>query len=419
VNARSVVLLVASSSLLVIACRPRAKVGDGPYADKVAADVPMIEQAIGVKFKTPPRLELRTRDQVRELLLQKMREPDVQRDLQHQEITYKLLGMLPDTLHLADLFVKVLTEQILGYYDPKTKILYVVQGAPDDYVGITIMHELVHALQDQYINLDSLEHLTGDDDRAAAVQAVVEGEATYEQVYIMAGGSGNLIAQLPGGWESMRETIREAQTTQPIFSSAPMVIQETLLFPYINGSEFVRRFKSARKGQFPLTDLPVSTEQIMHDSAYFAARRDVPSTIQLPRIAGTVDENDFGEFGTRLFLYQHLRDQDRAIRAATGWDGDRYALVKMSGGYGFAWVTVWDSRVDAAEFMSAIDGVVEDRFHVKPTVTGERRRYEANARTIVVNVKDVGGRPVVLYVDVPTGASTGIVDLGAVKVTPR
>src|SRR6185437_5438916 len=300
VNVRArVSIIIVASSVLVLGCRPRANPGSGPYADKVAADVPQIEKAVGVKFKTPPRLELRTRDQVRELLLQKMREPQVQKDLANEEATYKLLGMLPDTLHLADLFVKVLTEQILGYYDPKTKILYVVQGAPDDYVGITIMHELVHALQDQYINLDSLEHLTGDDDRAAAVQAVVEGEATYEQVYIMAGGSGNLIAQLPGGWESMRETIREAQTTQPIFSSAPMVIQETLLFPYINGSEFVRRFKSARKGQFPLTDLPVSTEQIMHDSAYFAARRDVPSTIQLPRIAGTVDENDFGEFGTR------------------------------------------------------------------------------------------------------------------------
>ena len=61
--------------------------------------------------------------------------------------------------------MRVLTEQIIGYYDPKTKVLYVVEGAPEEYVGITIMHELVHALQDQYVNLDSLEHITGDDDR--------------------------------------------------------------------------------------------------------------------------------------------------------------------------------------------------------------------------------------------------------------
>src|SRR4029077_11815774 len=122
------------------------------------------------------------------------------------------------------------------------------------------MHELVHALQDQYVNLDSLEQIVGDDDRSTAIQAVIEGEATYEQVFIMAGGSGNLAAQLPGGWESMRTTIREAQQNQPISSSARMVIQETLLFPYTKGAYFVRRFKSRRPGKLPLDSLPVSTK---------------------------------------------------------------------------------------------------------------------------------------------------------------
>ena len=72
----------------------------------------------------------------------------------------------------ASMLVKLLTEQIIGYYDPKTKVLYVVKGSPEDYTGITIMHELIHALQDQYTNLDSLQHIIGDDDRAAAAQAV-------------------------------------------------------------------------------------------------------------------------------------------------------------------------------------------------------------------------------------------------------
>ena len=67
------------------------------------------------------------------------------------------------------------------------------------------MHELVHALQDQYVNLDSLEHLKGDDDRAAAAQAVIEGQATYESIVHRHGGSGNIAAQLPGGWATMRE----------------------------------------------------------------------------------------------------------------------------------------------------------------------------------------------------------------------
>jgi hypothetical protein len=412
--------LVFSLLLVAAGCRESAKVGTGPYAEKVAADVPLIEKALGVPFKTPPKLEIRTREQVREFLMLKLREPDAQKELTNQQATYKLLGMLPDTFHLSDFFVRVLTEQIVGYYDPKTKVLYVVKDAPDDLVGITVMHELVHALQDQYMNLDSLEHISGDDDRAAAVQAVIEGQATYEQVYIMAGGSGNIAAQLPGGWETMRQTIREAQATQPIFSSAPMVIQETLLFPYINGSEFVRRYKAKHTAQLPIDTFPVTTEQLMHDSAYFGHPPDAPSLVEFPTISGAVDQNDFGEFGTRLFIYQHTRDQDMSIRASNGWDGDRYALIKTpGGGSAMAWVTVWDTPGDAAEFMSALDEVMLRRFNVKPLVTGELRHFETAKRTVEVNVREISGRPVVSYVDVPTGSSTNIVDLSKVKVTPR
>jgi hypothetical protein len=410
---------VAVLPLLLLACRERAAVGTGPFADKVASDIPQIEKALGVKYKTTPKLEIRSRDQVRDFLVQKLREPEAQKQIANQETLYKLLGMLPDTMHVADFFVKVLTEQIIGYYDPKSKVLYVVNGAPEEYVGITIMHELVHALQDQYMNLDSLEHITGDDDRAAAVQAVIEGQATYEQLYLMVGGSGNIAAQLPGGWDQMRQEIRDAQKTQPVFSSAPMVIQETLLFPYINGAEFVKRYNARHAVRLPFERLPASTKQVMHDSAFFGKPPDEAGTIELPPIAGTIDQNNFGEFGTRLLIYQHTRDQDRSIRASNGWDGDRYELVKTPAGTSLAWVTVWDTRTDAAEFMSAIDDVMRVRFNVRPRVTGERRHFDAAKRTVEVDVRDVGGRPVVLYVDVPAGASTALVDFSKVKVTPR
>jgi hypothetical protein len=414
----SLALLVALP-LAAVGCRDGSKAGDAPFADKVAADVPMIEKALGVKFKTPPKLEIRTREQVREFLLQKLHEPEVQKQLANQGNTFKVLGMLPDTFHLTDFFVKVLTEQIIGYYDPKTKVLYVVGDALEEYAGITIMHELIHALQDQYMNLDSLEHITGDDDRAAAIQAVIEGQATYNQVWLMSGGNGNVAAQLPGGWESMRTTIREAQKTQPVFSSAPMVIQETLLFPYINGADFARRYKGVHARQLPIDTFPISTKQLMHDSAYFSKKPDLPSIVEL-QVAGSVDQNDFGEFGTRLFIFQHTRDQDRSIRASNGLDGDRYALLKASnGGSAFVWATVWDTPGDAAEFMSAIDAVMQKRFFIRPRIEGELRHFEAPKRTIEVNVREINGRPVVLYVDVPTGTSTKVIDFSRVKVTPR
>jgi hypothetical protein len=406
-------------ALAAIGCRGREPAGQGPYADKVAADVPQIERALGVKFKTPPKLEIRSRDQVRQFLLTQLDDPKSQKQIASEEAVYKLLGLVRDTMNLPDFYVKVLTEQIMGFYDPKTKVLYVVDGAPEEYVGITIMHELVHALQDQYVNLDSLEHIGDDDDRALAAQAVVEGQATYEQAYIMAGGAGNIAAQLPGGWESIRETIRESQKNQPIFASAPMVIQETLLFPYINGADFIRRFTAREPGKLPFGDMPATTEQLMHDSAYFATPRDVPSTITLPAIPGTIDQNDFGEFGTRLIVYQHTRDQDASIRASNGWDGDRYALVKTPQGNALVWVTVWDRPGDAAEFMSAMDQVMRERFNIRPAVTGERRYFESPARQIIMDVREVQGRPVVFYLDVPKGGNLNLVDFSKVKVAPR
>ena len=138
----------------------------------------------------------------------------------------------------------------------------------------------------------------------------------------------------------MRSTIRQGLQAQAVFTSAPMVIQETLIFPYVNGADFVRRFKAQRPGKLPFDSLPVSTEQLMHDAAYFGSPPDLPSEITLPAIPGTIDENDFGEFGTRLFVFQHTRDQDRSIRASNGWDGDRYALVKTPQGNALVWATV-------------------------------------------------------------------------------
>ncbi|HTR76900.1 MAG TPA: hypothetical protein VMH39_02280, partial [Gemmatimonadaceae bacterium] len=319
----SVAFLMASCLLAAGGCRGRPR-ASGPYGDKVAADVPMIEKALGRPFKTPPRLETRTHDQVRDFLVKGLQEPRAQRELAGEQFTYKLLGLIPDTLDLPKFMVSLLTEQIIGYYDPATKILYVVQGAPDVYVGVTIMHELVHALQDQYVNLDSIEHAYGDDDREAAAQAVIEGQAVYEQAVLMAGGPDNIAVQLPGGWDQMRQAIRDQETTQPIFASAPMVIQESLLFPYINGAEFIRRYLEKHPSTSPLDRFPLSTTQVMHDSAYFGKAPDVPLIVGLPPVADAVYDNDLGEFGTRLFFYQHLGNLNAAASAASGWMGDRY-----------------------------------------------------------------------------------------------
>ncbi len=402
-----------SAVAFLISCGDRT--AGKPVEQRVADAVPRLEKSIGLKFKEPPRFEARSKEEVRAFLEERFADglPDV--ELRAMERAYKRFGLLPDTLDLKKFMLALLTEQIVGYYDPTTNVLYLVQGAPDDVVGITVAHELVHALQDQYIDLDSLQTVRHRNDRQVAAQSVMEGQAMIEQIAGMIGGS-NSVANLPGGWERVRDLIRSSQGSMPIFASAPMLIQETLLFPYLSGAEFIRNFKEKRPGAVPFNDMPVSTEQILHEDRYFLSRDD-PTTVTLPPIRGAgisdVHENDLGEFETRLFLFQHLRDRDAAFRGAAGWDGDRFVSWATPRGDALAWLTVWDTSVDGAEFYDLLDTAILKRFDsVKPVEAASGRRvYSTGSRTIAVSVADVGGRPVVMYVDVPAGMSTDVIDL--------
>jgi hypothetical protein len=407
-------LLVAAAS----GCTEKKAEYSGPYGRQVAEVVPKIEAAVGLKFKTPPLVEARSKEQVRAFVTQQFRDPKSLREFNGIEAAYKLLGMVPDTLDLKKFLVDLLAEQIIGYYDPKTKVLYIVNGSPPEAASITITHELVHALQDQYISLDSTQKIEGQNDRQSAAQAVFEGQAVYEQIAAMLGGN-NVAVNLPGGWDRVREMIRENQSSMPVFAAAPTVIQETLIFPYLSGAEFVRNFKERNPGKALYTDMPLSTEQILHPSAYFG-KRDNPTDITLPPLIGVTPtyQNTLGEFETRLFLFEHLKDQNEAVRGASGWDGDRYEMFSTSAGPGIVWVTVWDSAVDASEFFDVLNQVVEKRYGVKPSgaAGATSRTYTGKGRTVEVSTAEVSGRPIVVYVDVPEGASTKVLDVPKVKL---
>lgn len=409
---RSLVLACGALVTLVTACESQKAKYEGPYAKEVAEAIPMIERAVGLKFKTPPKLETRSKEQVRQFVTKQLTDSLAAHDIAGQEAAYKRLGMIPDTLNLQAFLTGLLEEQIVGYFDPHTKVLYVVDGSPKDMATLTITHELVHALQDQYVSLDSVQKVRDDNDRLSAAQAVFEGQAVYEQISIMLGGS-NIAINLPGGWDRIREMIRENQASMPIFAAAPKVIQETLIFPYLSGAEFYRNYKERKPGAVIYNDLPVSTEQIVHPAAFFV-NRDNPIRVTLGAItnATKVYENDLGEFETRLFLFQHLNDQNEAVRGASGWDGDRYAVVNTPQGQGIVWLTVWDSPVEAGEFFHIAGQAVEARYSTKAAKpsTDLVKNYSAAGRTLQVSTLEIQGRPVVIYVDVPAGANPSIIN---------
>ncbi len=421
-RALGVCAVLAAASLTLAACAAEPPGYEGPYRSKVREAIVELEESSGLPFKRLPVLEERSRDQVREFLERQFTEQLTPLEIAGTQEAYRRFGLLSDTLDLRVFLLDLLTEQVAGYYDPATKVLYVVKDASPDIRDITITHELMHALQDQHTPLDSVQSLEGDNDRVVAMQAVVEGQAVYEQLAVMVGGDIGL--RLPGAWDQVREVIRSGQGSSPKFAAAPMLLQETLLFPYINGSGFVRAVKEQRGGGKLYAPFAASTEQVMHPEKYLTDTPDLPTRITLaaPRGGALMHEDNLGEFETRLLLFEHLRDLNTAARAAAGWDGDRYQVVNTGSSSSIGWLSVWDSPVEAAEFRDAMQRAIERRFKpgngtgASTGVTGDDRRWTAKGRQLRLHTLTIAGRPAVVYEDVPVGAAVGVIRLDQVTL---
>jgi hypothetical protein len=415
-------VIVAIAVLVVAAVTWRAAAhahetaGHMDLTARVAATVPKVEHAVGLPFKHPPKVEIRSKDQVRAFLEQQFDDPRQARELAGTAAAFKLLGLIPDSLDLRRESENLLTEQIAGFYDPKTKVLYVIAGESEDMLDQVVPHELVHALQDQYVNLDSIENAEGDDDRLLAAQSVFEGQAVYEQL-VIATGSAAFASKLPGLWDKLRETIRDNRSSMPEFAKAPTIIQEVTIFPYLSGLEFVKRYFDHYPGKVPFNDLPTSTQQILSESAYFGQHREIPLRVTLPKpSAGTVRyENTLGEFQTRVYLNEHLNDQNEAVRGAAGWAGDRYEVIDEPGGPAMVWVSLWDNDVDAAQFLDLLSQTADRRFN-KSAVP---RTWTQGTRTVTVTPIEVHGRPGVEYLDTPRATPHVLVDTTGIAFHPE
>ena len=188
----------------------RMVAGAGDLQGEVDALVPKVEDAAGLKFKQAPKVASQSQAEVQAFLIAQFARPDVRRDLDAKVAVWKRLGVVPDSVDVVAVLTRLLTEQVVGFYDPKRKTLFVVEGRPGVERETVIRHELTHALQDQYVNLDSIQNIQGDDDRVGAAQAVFEGHATV----MMIGNAARTIA-----WDKARESIREARAANPAFSA--------------------------------------------------------------------------------------------------------------------------------------------------------------------------------------------------------
>ena len=398
--------LLVPATLAGAACArrpaPEAQSAQG-IADSV---IPAVERAVGLKFRRPPVIEVRSRDAVRGYLSRKLAEDLPPSELLAVERTYRAFGLVPDSLDLRKLMLDLYSEQVAGYYDPDSAALFVVRGADPAALKLIMAHELVHALQDEYTSLNAIMKLRRQNDRQMAGQAVAEGQATLASIEALAPGVD--LDDVLGNWDEVRRMIRSQQSAMPVFASAPPIIRETLLFPYLAGAQFMRDFdaRRARPDEEPYGErMPISTAQVLHPHVY--AMHQVPERLGFERPPARdtlVYDDDFGEFETRISLETWGLDTADAVAAAAGWDGDRFEVLGTPAGTAVVWASAWSTPADATEFERAlVEGWARRTGAASPPAAADGARYGAGAgtRRWKVELLTIRGTGVVRLVDGP------------------
>src|SRR5258705_301928 len=153
-----------------VGCRERAEAvqSEADLRDMVRRMMPSVAQNAQLAFKREPLVLRRSREQVRDYVVHKFDQDLPPDELKGLEAALHLFGLIPDTMRLRATMIDLLTEQIAGYYDADSNALYIPADIEPSQLRNVVSHELVHALQDQYVPLDSIITQQGHNDRRSA-----------------------------------------------------------------------------------------------------------------------------------------------------------------------------------------------------------------------------------------------------------
>jgi hypothetical protein len=391
--------------------RPQATSSASRNAAMVAATADVLKETSQLRqlpILRPVQSSTQSRSEIERMVLKNLDEETSAADMHAEEVALKKLGLAPADFQYRALMTRVLTEQVAGYYDPKTRQFHLADWIDLDGQKPIMAHELTHALQDQHFDLRRFEHWPkGDSDAELAAHALIEGDATLAMALYVASNPLRALQFL----KSLGATGMASEE----LDKAPRALKETLLFPYQEGMNWARTLHR-RGGWKEVSDafrtLPQSSEQILHPEKYFAHEAPVKVTladltsllngtsanraagsagINRQRFAGLAEVGSpliasrelisafnlsqetprrgdvipaagwkrlmsdvQGEWGLYLLLDQFLQSPAESRRASAGWAGDRMAVYEGPNGAALiVAVSAWDTESDAQEFFDA------------------------------------------------------------------
>src|SRR5487761_1105816 len=246
-----------------------------------------------------------SRDDVERYLTDQLHNDRDAKRLERSELVLKKFGLLDRDFQLQPFLIKLLREQIAGYYNDKTKTVNLLDWIPPEQQKPVLAHELTHALQDQYIHLEKWDrqddlsipknvqqdnkHIATDE-QATVRDAVIEGQAMAVFLDYALAPVGKTLLTAPDIVNRMTQAMSN-DSDSPTLASAPLLLQRSLLFPYADGLNFVRYvlFAKGKQGAFEglLDHPPSSTYEIMTPKIYLK-HQPVP-LLRMPDIHALID----------------------------------------------------------------------------------------------------------------------------------
>jgi hypothetical protein len=172
--------------------------------------------------------------------------------------------------------------------------------------------------------------------------------------------------------DDLTQLARSSAGSDDSLARVPLVVRTELLFPYIDGFNFVRQaYRQGGNDYAVLDDLfknpPESTAQLLHPEKY--RNRVQPVDVQLGDVSTRlgldwrkIGSGVLGELDTRIMLEQWGTDHSAASRTAAGWAGDQWQLVEKAGRSAIVLKSTWETPESAKAFYSSYTRGLRTRF---------------------------------------------------------
>ena len=270
--------------------------------------------------------------------------------LTRSELVLKKFGFLPPNFDLKTFLLSASPRGLGAYYDPRTKMVNLLNWIEISEQLPILSHELTHALQDQNYDLlrwrgynpdqplppAKMRVESEDEEESSARTAVVEGQAQIVYYDYLLKPYDKSLLDTPEFLDILQAAVNRTYDNTVVVHNEPLLLKESGLFPYREGLSF--ELELLRTGGKPMAFAgafarpPRDTHDVLEPEAYISNRKSPPSlmpdlTALLSDKYEAYDSGVVGELEVRTMAKQFGREDD-GLTLAPNWDGGAYVAVK-------------------------------------------------------------------------------------------